>query len=29
VTIYDAADDDWSSLRYVLCDLDGVVWLDP
>lgn len=27
MTIYDAADDDWSSLRYVLCDLDGVVWL--
>lgn len=27
MTIYDAAADDWSSLRFVLCDLDGVVWL--
>lgn len=27
MAIYDAASDDWSALRFVLCDLDGVVWL--
>lgn len=28
MAICDAASDDWSGLRFVLCDLDGVVWLN-